>query len=154
MHTIHHGDSHNGGCSMMTESSSPTATAKSTAPKAPMLAAPGENGHAWPALLAQAQANRELALAIRELAQAQANRKLAPATCEQAQANLAAAAALLHTCRRTVIRVGTPCSLMSFTAGTSTPKWLPMWPHRWQLNLARLSTTVPVDVRACRRHLL
>ena len=61
-----------------------------------MLAAPGEHGHAWPALLAQTQANREVALAIPELAQTQANRDLALAICEQAQANRAAAAALLH----------------------------------------------------------
>ena len=92
-HSTHHGISYYGGCSTV---SSPAATAKNTAPEAPMLAALGELGHAWPALLAQPQANRELALAIPELARAQANRDLALAICEQAQANRAAAAALLH----------------------------------------------------------
>ena len=36
-HSIHHGNSHSGGCSMLTVSSPPAATAKSTAPEAPML---------------------------------------------------------------------------------------------------------------------
>ena len=92
-HSTHHGIIYYDGCS--TESC-PAATAKNTAPEAPMLAAPGENGLAWPALLAQTQANRELSLAIFELTQTQANRDLALAICEQAQANRAAAAALLH----------------------------------------------------------
>ena len=82
-------------------------------------------GQTWPALLAQAQANRDQAQANRDiLAQAQANGDHALANSEQAQANHTTLRPqrCCRSCGRSTTLVHAPPTPISFSAGKAAPR--------------------------------